>query len=219
MPEPMMPPEDEVLAFMRGELAPDAAQRLLTRARGDAKLMRQLEYLRAAAGDAFADAARADDAAAFARLQARIAVARPKPAAGSAGWLRTLGEWLRTYALPVQGALATVAVALAVALAGTLTRTAPNPSTSQSMLRGPTESCLVVGVLFKAGVREDQIGMWLTEYNASIVSGPDAAGVYKIRLPDAGTFQQFIHDPQATALAGKLQLIPGCAKPASQNSG
>lgn len=218
MSEPLMPPDDELLAFMRGELAPDAEQALLARARGDANLMRELECLRAAAGDAFADAAHANDAAAFARLRARMAAARPTPATINVASWRALGDWLRAHALPVQGALATVAVALAVALAGALTRTAPNSSITEPVMRGPVESCLMVGVRFKAGVREDQIGMWLTEYSASIVSGPDTTGIYKIRLPDTGTLQQFIHDPQAATLAGKLQQPPGCTRSDSRSS-
>lgn len=219
MPEPMMPPDDELLAFMRGELAPAAEQSLLARARKDAGLLQQLDCLRAAAGDAYTEAARADDTAAFARLQARAAAARPTSVEGNAGWWRTLGDWLRAYALPVQGALATIAVALAVALAGTLTRTAPNPYASPSAVRGSTESCLVIQVRFKPGVREDQIGMWLTEYNASIIAGPYASGVYKIRLPDAGTLQQFSRDPQAAALTGQFQQSPGCRKDAGSSSG
>jgi hypothetical protein len=97
--------------------------------------MQQLDCLRAAAGDAFAEAARADDATVFARLQIRVAAARPTGAAGKAEWWRTFGDWLRAYALPVQGALATAVVALAVALAGTVTWRTSNPGVVRAGLR------------------------------------------------------------------------------------
>lgn len=209
MSDPMMPPDDELLAFVRGELAPEAEQQLLARTHTDAALMRRLDDLRVASGEAFADAAKASDAAAFARMQTRIA-ATTRPQTGNASLWRTLGDWLRSYAMPVQGALAALVLALAVTLAGTLTWGTSNRSTSPAMVRGPMESCLVVDVRFKAGVREDQVGMWLTEYNASFIDGPNTLGIYKIRLPNADALTQFIHDPQAANLAEGVQQNPGC---------
>lgn len=210
MTEPVMPPEDELLAFMRGELDADAERRLLERASVDPALRMQLAHLRMAAGEALADGAKATDAEAFARLQDLIAAARTKSAERGAGFMAACSSWLRAHSLALQGALAVLVVAQAVVLAGILMRHTPTVPTSPALVRGGTQDCLIVNVRFKAGVREDQIGNWLVQYGATIVSGPTVAGLYQIRLPDARSLREFVTDPQAQALAEAIQPPPGC---------
>lgn len=212
MTEPVMPPDDELLAFIRGELTPDAERQLLARIKGDAELRRQLECLRAAAGEAFAGHAKLDDAEAFERLQTRLAAAAKVDGKRSESTGSIIVAWLRTHSLALQGALAVLVIAQAVGLATIMTSRGPSHIAEPAMVRGGAASCLTVSIRFKAGVREDQIGQWLVQYNATIVSGPTPSGLYQVRLPDPGTLHEFASDPQARNLAEIIQPTAGCKK-------
>lgn len=211
MTEPAESPRDELLAFIRGDLTPDAERRLLARVRRDADLQRQLRCLQAAAGEALADHATRGDAEAFARLQARLAASsRPRPAREQASAWSTMAAWLRAHSLVLQSALAVLVIAQAVGLTAILSHRSPGEVTAPAMVRGSVSNCLTVSVRFKTGVREDQIGQWLVQYGATITAGPTAAGFYQIQLPDRRTLNGFVRDPQAQALAEAVQPAPGC---------
>jgi len=156
----------------------------------------------------------------WSKLERRIAAsthAQRKPAAPAAlpDWSTRLRDWLQANFGPVLVTACVLMVAQAV-LIGTLVR---EGSTYEAAGGEPAVQGVAAGVLLHVTVRGDATELQLREalrrFNASIVDGPSALGIYTLRVQDEGPA------PDASALSKRLMSEAGnvfdSASPATGN--
>lgn len=127
----------------------------------------------------------------WSRLAERIAPAPHRRAAAQdppLGWAARLREWLQARAMPALATACVLLVAQAV-LIGTLVR---QEATYEAAGAGaPVEGAvpgLLLHVAVRPGITELQLRGALRRFDASIVQGPSALGIYTLRVTD-GTGQ------------------------------
>lgn len=209
--------DDLLLAYMRGELTDSQHAQLVERLNSDPALEDELATLEAIAQFAqdersakSADASLARFTTALRTMSAPSLMQVPVSARpGHASWLGRLREWMDTHSSVLQPAL----IALVVVQAGVIAHyadTSGGVSDTTSTLRGPSMSCNDVWVTFKDGVTEQALRNWLTLYGATIASGPDNAGRYRIAFPDADTRTALLQSADLSRLTSHVDPPAGC---------
>ncbi|MBS7698811.1 MULTISPECIES: hypothetical protein [unclassified Chelatococcus] len=127
----------------------------------------------------------------FAAIDAEPTPAVVRRPAGKGSWLEQLGIWIgaltpRKLAFAALSAAALVALQAGIVAALMAART---PGASYEVASGPGSTAAVgssVLVAFEPTARLDQITALLGELNASIVEGPRAGGLFRVRFADGG---------------------------------
>lgn len=163
-----------------------------------------LQTLRRTVHDEPLDAVPAGDLG-WSKLERRIAAgqaAKRRPATPPA-WPTRLRDWLQAHFGPVLVAACVLMVAQTV-LIGTLVR---EGSSFEAASGKPPVAGVTDGVLLQVTVRGDaterQLRDALLRFNATIVAGPSALGLYTLRVPATGA------TPEPRALAQRLTSEAG----------
>lgn len=136
----------------------------------------------------------------FAALEAEPEAASARHPAGPASWLERFGAWLGVWLgalTPRNLAFAALSAAALVALQAGIVAAlmaARSPGATYEVASGPATSgpgATVAGgnallVAFEPTARLDQITALLTELDASIVEGPRAGGLFRLRFAEPG---------------------------------
>jgi anti-sigma factor RsiW len=193
MSETMLEEREEIEMLLpwyaTGRLEPDELARVERYLAAHPEVARQLDLVRAERDEAVAvnEAMGAPSAGAAARLMAGLATARPAWAAQRAvqGW----AEHVRgLFVAPTAGAVRWAAIAVAVLVAvqavtiASLLNERAGTYQTASGGQAAAEAGIAVLVVFADGARAAAIADLLAELDASIVDGPRAGGVYKVRL-------------------------------------
>lgn len=126
----------------------------------------------------------------FAAIEAEAGPARRMQGAG--GWLARIGDFLGSLApanLGLAGAAAVAVIVLQAGLLGTvwMARSGDGTGSTYETASGPGEAVTGAFVLvaFQPGASVEQITELLGEIDARIVDGPQAGGLYRLRIGDA----------------------------------
>lgn len=134
----------------------------------------------------------------WSKLERRIATRTKRPAPASPGWTDRLRDWLQANFGPVLATACVLMVAQTV-LIGSLMQ---QESGFEAAGGKPPVQGVAAGTLLhvtvRAEVTEPQWREALRRFNATIVDGPSALGVYTLRVADGGAPQN------ARALAQRL---------------
>jgi len=185
--------EDDLLLpwHATGRIDPAAGARIEAALARDPELARRLDLVRAerdgtvAVNEALgAPSPKARDTL-FARIDADLAVRERGPR----GWIRRIGEALASLSPPMLAGSALAACALLLLQAGLLTGTWLGGSTATYETAslgegGPSAGGSYLLVAFAPTATAAQITEALVETGLSVVDGPRAGGIYRLRLPD-----------------------------------
>ncbi|MFJ7437790.1 hypothetical protein ACIQW5_09060 [Methylorubrum thiocyanatum] len=185
--------EDDLLLpwHATGRLDPAAGARIEAALARDPELARRLDLVRAERDETVAvnEALGAPSSKArddlFARIDADLA-ARER---GPRGWLRRMGEALAALSPPMLAGSAIAACALLLLQAGLLTGAwlggpAATYETASHGGGSPSAGGTFLLVAFAPTATAAQITEALGETGLSVVDGPRAGGIYRLRLPD-----------------------------------
>ncbi len=183
--------EDELLLPWQatGRLGPVEASRLESALAHDPELSRRLDLARAERSETVAvnEALGAPSLRArenlFARIDADLAARERRPR----GWLRRIGEALAGLSPPMLAASALAACFLLLLQAGLLTGTwlgtpAATYETASHRGDGPAAGGTFILVAFTPTATAAEIAEGLNEAGMTIVDGPRAGGVYRVRV-------------------------------------
>jgi anti-sigma factor RsiW len=190
--------------YATGKLDPSDRARVEAYLAAHPEVARQLELVRAERDEAVTgnEALGWPSAAATERLMASLPAARP-------GWggLRALRGGLQQigglFVAPATGAVRWAAVAAAVLIAvqtvAIATLVSQRPGTYQTASGVQTGEGITLLVSFADDAKATAISQLLADFDASIVDGPKAGGIYKVRLRTEDRSQ-----PAREALVRKL---------------
>ncbi|MEE7459812.1 hypothetical protein MPAR168_23400 [Methylorubrum populi] len=184
--------EDELLLpwHVTGRLRPAEAARIESALARDPELARRLDLARAerdgtvAVNDGLGAPSAKGRNDLFARIDADLA-ARER---GPRGWLRRIGETLARLSPPMLAGSALAAGLLLVLQAGLLTGAwlggATTYETASHEASGPPMGGTFLLVAFAPSATAAQITEALAETGLSVVDGPRAGGIYRLRLSE-----------------------------------